>query len=150
MPVERQSAEAVVRIVSIGFQSHNRLSDFGHIIAIGIPNAKDLVAGDNIDPVVGPASHTHRKLHAVEERSESVGPAVAIGIFNDSQPVVFGPGVIFRSEVGVRLDYEQSATGIKRCADRGDDVGLAGKKFETIPRVQYCRSLGCRWRWQEE
>ena len=124
--IEGHAAEAVVGIVAGGIEREEIFTGVGDVVAIGVTDPEDGRPGGDVDPALGPgrsAPQPHRRLRPLVKRPKTIGPAVAVGVLDEADPVVGRTDVALGAMVGVRLDDEEPPFFIMRAAGRRDDVG---------------------------
>ena len=155
--VERNSREAVVRIIALRFEFDNLLPPVGLQVAVVVVKQEDVAASGN-EKAEGRESraegfflclplalspwplaylqpqrfhdHAHRVCEAVGEHGRLVGFAVAVGVFENQDTVGLVARVTLRPEVRVAFDGEHTALVIDVNSGGRDDRRMLGEQFD--------------------
>ena len=132
-----------MRIIALRIEEDDAALLIRLAVAVGIAQTQDLVARGQIHGAIGVNREVHCRLGALEEGGKAIRLAVAIGVLDEADAIVFRPLVVRRAKVGVALDDQQTAAWVEREADGVNDVRRGGEQIDTQARIVDLRIL---WR----
>ena len=109
-----------MRVVARGVEPDDRRGNarcglaVGLAVAVAIFEAIDRIAGRDEERAVAGEGEAHGLLRPLEEGAHALEAAVAVGVFEEPDPVRRRSLVVLGPEMGVALDDQDSATRVDR------------------------------------
>src|SRR5579884_2019296 len=139
--VESQAGNPIVRIIAFRIEKNNATLLICFAVAIAILQAQDLVARGQIHRAIRMHGDVHRRFRTFEKSREAIRLAIAIGILDDADTIMFWPLVILRTEVRVTLDDQQPAALIEGHTDGVNDLRRRDKEIDAQAQIGSLGSL---------